>query len=134
MQTDRQRERQTDGHVVEQRMCVVPRCSTAGLRSGKYADIHTYIHTDRRTDRHVVEQRMCVVPRCGTAGLRSGKYAAGLQAEGFKVSNLRGSILAWVGAQPLGVYPWGSVLGGHLGMGGCAAVGGLFLGGQVLSI
>ena len=35
---------------------------------------------------------------CSTVGARSGKYAKMLTSEGFKVLNLKGSIVAWVGA------------------------------------
>ena len=34
---------------------------------------------------------------CSTVGARSGKYAKMLHSEGFKVLNLKGSIVAWVG-------------------------------------
>lgn len=34
---------------------------------------------------------------CSTVGARSGKYAKMLTSEGFKVLNLKGSIVAWVG-------------------------------------
>lgn len=51
-----------------------------------------------------------IVTYC-TIGYRSGKYALELQGEGFKVYNLRGSMLAWAHAHrpvvnPSGIETW----------------------------